>query len=114
MKFGVYYSLLEWYNEFYLLDKISLFKTTLYPDNIVWPDLEYMIQNYKPSVVWFDGESEANTTYWKTPELLAWLYSDSPVKDEVVVNDRLGYGTLCRHGDIFNCDDKYNPSKYKI
>lgn len=112
MKFGVYYSLLEWYNELYLRDKKAHFETSYYPDNIVWPDVEFMIENYKPSVLWFDGENEAHVSYWKTRELLAWLYNESPVKDEIVVNDRLGYGTLCKHGDTFNCDDTYNPSKH--
>ena len=35
---------------------------------------------------------------WKSPELLAWLFNDSPVKDEVVVNDRWGKETRHKHG----------------
>ncbi|XP_022253093.1 alpha-L-fucosidase-like [Limulus polyphemus] len=32
-----------------------------------------------------------------------------PVKRTVVVNDRWGSGTSCRHGDFYNCQDRYNP-----
>ncbi|ELT88295.1 hypothetical protein CAPTEDRAFT_91196, partial [Capitella teleta] len=48
-------------------------------------------------------------TYWKSKEFLAWLYNDSPVKDTIVVNDRWGIGDTCNHGDIYTCQDRYNP-----
>lgn len=35
----------------------------------------------------------------------------SPVKDTVVTNDRWGSGILCQHGDIYTCQDNYNPKK---
>lgn len=89
----------------YLYDKKLHFKSNLYTSKIIWPDIEFIIDKYEPSVLQFDGEREANSSYWKTPELLAWLYNENPVKDEIVVNDRLGRETLCRHRDIFNCDD---------
>ena len=41
------------------------------------------------------GEWEASEEYWETKEFLAWLYNESPVKDQVVVNDRWGQGTNC-------------------
>jgi len=42
-------------------------------------------------------------------EFLAWLYNDSPVKDDVVVNDRWGDDTRGKHGGYYNYDDRYNP-----
>lgn len=33
------------------------------------------------------------------------------MKDTVVVNDRWGIGSGCRHGDFFTCADNYNPGK---
>lgn len=117
LKFGIYYSLLEWYNHLYIHDVEAFEETTIYTDTIVWPDVKYLVENYEPSVLWFDGDEDAfkhyspSTSYWKTPQLLAWLYNESPVKDEVVVNDRWGNGTRGHHGDFFNYDDRFNPSK---
>jgi alpha-L-fucosidase len=44
---------------------------------------------------------------WRSPELLAWLFNDSPVKDEVVVNDRWGSETRHRHGGYWTTE--YTP-----
>lgn len=35
----------------------------------------------------------------------------SPVKDTVVVNDRWGKGSACRHGGYYTCSDRYNPGE---
>merc|ERR1712032_1233487 len=56
-----------------------------------------------------DGDWEADPGYWDTLQFLAWLYSDSQVKDTVVTNDRWGVGVLCKHGDFYTCSDRYNP-----
>ena len=31
------------------------------------------------------------------------------MKDTVVVNDRWGAGTSCKHGGYYSCADRYNP-----
>ena len=31
------------------------------------------------------------------------------MRDSILVNDRWGIGTPCKHGDVKNCVDKYNP-----
>ncbi|XP_026494871.2 tissue alpha-L-fucosidase [Vanessa tameamea] len=111
MKFGVYHSLYEWYNPIYLEDKKNFYLTKEYPMTKLWPDLKQIVNNYKPSVIWSDGDWEAFDGYWNSTDLLAWLYNDSPVKDEVVVNDRWGIGIPCHHGDFYNCADRYNPGK---
>lgn len=112
MKFGVYYSLIEWYNEMYEDDKSREYSTSVYTDNVVWPDIKQLVTDYRPSVLWSDGEWEGTDTYWKSTKLLAWLYNESPVKNEIVVNDRWGTTTSCVHGDFYNCKDRFNPSKY--
>lgn len=33
----------------------------------------------------------------------------SPVRDTVVTNDRWGYGSICKHGGYYTCNDRYNP-----
>lgn len=114
LKFGVYHSLYEWFNPIYNEDKKNNFTTSYYVPTKLWPDLKQLIDNYKPSVLWSDGDWEAYDTYWKSTEFLAWLYNESPVRDEIVVNDRWGKGISCHHGDFYNCEDRYNPGKFKI
>lgn len=71
--------------------------------------MKELVENYKPSIVWSDGCWEGTSDYWESKEFLAWLYNESPVKDEVVVNDRWGTDTVCKHGGYLTCKDWYNP-----
>ncbi|XP_021118717.1 tissue alpha-L-fucosidase isoform X3 [Heterocephalus glaber] len=66
-------------------------------------------KSYKPDLIWSDGEWECPDTYWNSTHFLAWLYNDSPIKDEVVVNDRWGKNCSCHHGGYYNCQDKFVP-----
>ncbi|KAB0797377.1 hypothetical protein PPYR_08371 [Photinus pyralis] len=109
VRFGVYHSLYEWYNPLYLSDKGSNFTKNNFVSQKVIPEMMELVQDYTPDVIWSDGDWEANDTYWKSTEFLAWLYNESPVKDTVVVNDRWGKGIPCRHGDFYNCKDRYDP-----
>lgn len=101
LKFGVHYTLMEWYNNLYLKDKPQE-KSTVYTDAIVIPDLKYLVNAYKPSVLWVNGDQYASCDYWKSQELLTWLYYESPVKDEIVVNDRWSACARGQHGDFYS------------
>ncbi|GFN88829.1 plasma alpha-l-fucosidase [Plakobranchus ocellatus] len=109
LKFGLYHSMFEWFHPLYLADKQSGFKTQNFVNQKTLPELYEIVNTYKPEVVWSDGDWEANDTYWKSKEYLAWLYNDSPVKDTVVVNDRWGKGVQCKHGGVYTCGDRFNP-----
>lgn len=109
LDFGVYHSLYEWFNPMYLNDKKNNFKTKNFVYNKALPEMIELIEGYQPSILWSDGDWEATDTYWNSTEFLAWLYNESPVKDRVVVNDRWGIGIPCKHGDFYNCADRYNP-----
>lgn len=96
-----------------MADQESNWSITSFSDNKVHPEIRELVTKYKPDIVWSDGEWEAPYTYWKSTEFLAWLYNESPVKDEVVVNDRWGSGDIiCHHGDFYTCSDRYNPGGY--
>lgn len=112
LTFGLYHSFYEWFNPIYLSDKSNEFLTQEFIDNKVLPEMYELVNEYKPAVFWSDGDGEMLDIYWKSKEFLTWLYNDSPVKDEVVVNDRWGIGTNCHHGGFYSCQDRYNPGLY--
>ncbi|XP_051844195.1 tissue alpha-L-fucosidase [Antechinus flavipes] len=108
--YGLYHSLLEWFNPLYILDKENNFTTQNFVQTKILPEMVDLVNRYQPDLIWSDGDWEAPDTYWNSTEFLAWLYNDSPVKDQIVVNDRWGINTGCKHGGYINCKDKYRPT----
>lgn len=107
IKFGLYYSLYEWFHPLYLQDKSK--RTNNFVQNKIMPELKELITKYKPEVLWSDGDWEQTEDYWQSKEFLAWLFNESPVNETVVVNDRWGLVNWCKHGSFRNCWDRYNP-----
>ncbi|HVI47723.1 MAG TPA: alpha-L-fucosidase [Chitinophaga sp.] len=87
LRMGYYYSLYEWFNPYWKADKKK------YVNEVMIPQFKDLVTRYKPSVIFSDGEWELPDSVWRSPELLAWLFNESPVKDEVVVDDRWGNNT---------------------
>jgi alpha-L-fucosidase len=118
LRMGLYYSIIEWETTktkrtesgyFLPLDIIKKYKIPEgeYVDKHVIPQLKELIENYKPSLIFSDGgEWDGTDDYWKTKEFLSWLYSYSPVKDDVVVNDRFAKGMPGNHGDYYSSEYK--------
>ncbi|KAH8301141.1 hypothetical protein KR018_003514 [Drosophila ironensis] len=109
LKFGLYYSLFEWFNRLWIDDKLHLLMQQHFVDRKIRPEQMELVEKYLPEVIWSDGDWEAPAKYWRSEEFIAWLYNDSPVRDTVVTNDRWGFGTACLHGDFYNCADRFNP-----
>jgi alpha-L-fucosidase len=101
LKMGVYYSLYEWYNPLWLSDKPR------YVTEHMIPQFKDLVTHYKPAIIFSDGEWELTSAQWHSPEMLAWLFNESPVKDEVVVNDRWGKDTRHKHGGYWTTE--YTP-----
>jgi len=95
---GFYYSLYEWYNPIYRTDFNS------YVDNHMIPQMKDLVTRYTPDILWTDGEWDKPSKDWKSEEFLAWLYNESPVKQNIVVNDRWGSETRSKHGGIYTTE----------
>ena len=99
LRMGYYYSLLEWYNPFYTKETIGK-----YVDDHMIPQMKELVVNYKPDILWTDGEWDYPSEVLKSTQFLQWLYNDSPVKDNVVVNDRWGKETRGKHGGFYTTE----------
>jgi alpha-L-fucosidase len=99
---GMYYSLYEWYNPLWLHDRPR------YVRDYMWPQMKDLINTYHPDVFWTDGDWEDSDTTFRSREFLAWLYSESPVKDRIVTNDRWGRGIRFHHGGVYT--PEYQPN----
>ena len=101
LKMGFYYSLYEWYNPLWLADKPR------YVREHMFPQFKDLVTRYEPSLIFGDGEWDLPSAEWKSPELLAWLFNESKVKNDVVVNDRWGKDSRHKHGGYWTTE--YTP-----
>ena len=81
---------------------------------ILKKEMYLQVNEYRPEVIWSDGDWEAKDEYWDSLNFLTWLYNDSPVRQTVVVNDRWGQNVGCKHGDFVNCQDRFNPGIFTV
>jgi alpha-L-fucosidase len=98
LRMGYYYSLYEWYNPLWLYDK------SRYVREHMFPQFKDLVTHYKPAIIFSDGEWEMTSADWHSAELLAWLFNESTVKDEVVVDDRWGSDTRHKHGGYWTTE----------
>ena len=96
---GFYYSLLEWRHPLYNAKDIDKFV-----ERVNLPQMKELVTLYKPEIVWTDGEWDYPWQTLRSPEFLAWLYNESPVKDTVVANDRWGQRFRGKCGDHYTTE----------
>jgi len=101
LKMGFYYSLYEWYNPLWLSDKPRFVAEHLFPQ------FKDVVTRYQPSIIFSDGEWDLPSAEWRSPELLAWLFNESAVKDEVVRQRSLGKDCRHKHGGYWTTE--YTP-----
>jgi alpha-L-fucosidase len=99
LKMGIYYSFYEWYHPLY---KNPETRGRFVAEHL-HPKFKEVVSTYKPWFIFLDGEWSHDYKFWRSEELAAWLYNESPCKDYVVANDRWGQ---CRgeHGDVFESE----------
>ncbi len=95
---GIYYSLYEWYNPLWLTDRKR------YVSEHLFPQFKDVVTHAKPDIIFSDGEWEMTSVEWRSPELLAWLFNESPVADQVVIDDRWGKDTRHKHGGYYTTE----------
>ncbi len=98
LKMGFYYSLYEWFNPLYRSD------FNRFVDEHFFPQFKDLVNRYEPSLIFADGEWDHPSEAWRSPELLAWLFNESPCRNEVVVNDRWGKETRGKHGGYYTTE----------
>jgi alpha-L-fucosidase len=115
MKMGLYYSMIEWESSptarmpsgWWLPERVH--QKYRIPEqeyvDMVKQQIREIVTKYEPSLLFSDGgEWDGSAEYWGTQEYLKWLYSESQVKDEVVVNDRWCKECPGEHGDYYSSE----------
>jgi alpha-L-fucosidase len=98
LRMGFYFSLYEWFNPLYKSDVAG------YVDRHMLPQIKDLVTRYNPDLLFTDGEWDHPSDVWRSTEFLAWLYNDSAVKKDVVVNDRWGKETRSKHGGYYTTE----------
>ena len=118
LKMGLYYSIPEWesigthrtesgwFLPKFIIDKYGIAEEA-YVKEVLNVELKQLLEDYSPSVLFADGgEWDMEEDFVQTKSFLAWLYSESGVREEIVVNDRFAKGMPGRHGDYFSSEYK--------
>ncbi len=96
LKAGLYYSLLEW---FHPIAGTKDFVTKHYH-----PQIKDLVNKYNPDILYADGEWGAKDDYWKSNEVIQWLYNESDAKDNILINDRWFNGARHKYGGYFTTE----------
>ncbi|CAF0765775.1 unnamed protein product [Rotaria sordida] len=93
--FGLYHSMYEWFHPLYLEDKKNGFQTQLFPNMKTLPELKEIVENYKPSVIWSDGDWDKQFVY---ACLLTWPNNTTEITLGAPVNSSSTSVTLLGSG----------------
>ncbi|HIQ58330.1 MAG TPA: alpha-L-fucosidase [Candidatus Merdivicinus intestinavium] len=98
MKRGLYYSLLEWDHPVMQVKDAAKADIPRYAVEKMIPQMKELVTNYRPSILFTDGEWSYSSEQWHSRDFLTWLLYESNVRDEIVINDRWGSDTRGLHG----------------
>lgn len=99
LKTGIYFSLPDWSHPYYDIKTRTQKRYDLKQDTKRWGNfvdfyqtqLTELSQQFKPDLLWFDGDWEHSSEEWKAQESLALLHKYNP---NIIINSRLNH-----HGD---------------
>ena len=110
LRAGFYYSIGEFNHPLYRAARTNAAELPRFVREHLQPQLREAVKRYAPSMLYFDGEWEFPADSFEMRDFLAWLYNDSPCKDDVVVNDRFGAGSRGKHGGVYSSEAGVNES----
>jgi len=113
LQFGTYYSLYEWYNSIYKKKAT----TNHYVQKVVFPQMKELVETYRPSILWLDGDWEKTSSYWHCGEFLFSRAKGtfSVPRDRFSPDRPLGYKWECcvTIGKSWGYNAEENESHYK-
>ncbi len=106
LRSGIYYSLLEHNHPLYPQPPAAKPYGNLpfYVQSHLQPQIREVVRRYEPSFIYLDGDWDYSSEELGMRDFLAWLYRESPVRDDVVINDRFGNETRGVHGGVFSSE----------
>jgi alpha-L-fucosidase len=104
LRAGFYYSIAEFNHPLYRQARQPGGDLEPFVTQHLQPQLREAVRRYRPSFIYFDGEWQFPLDRFQMQDFLAWLFNDSPSKDDVVVNDRFGQGSRGRHGGVYSSE----------
>ena len=90
MKMCLYYSLTEWTNPLYRWTVDTNKSISDYVDKHLHPQFKELVDKFKPSLIFSDGDWDFDYKTFKSDELVTYYYD--VVGQEAIVNDRWGHG----------------------
>lgn len=108
IKFGLYHSIMDWHHPDSHADTYAGGEPSEnnearfadYLENYLKPQLEELITEYDPAILWFDGEWEKEFTHEQGLELYQYVRN---LKPEIIINNRVDKGRQGMQG--MNRDD---------
>nr|WP_305051274.1 alpha-L-fucosidase [Elizabethkingia bruuniana] len=99
LKTGLYYSLPDWSHPYYDVNTRTKKRYDIAKDPVRWQNfikyyqgqLNELSTQFKPDLIWFDGDWEHTSAEWQAPQTLANLRKYNP---NIIINSRLN-----NHGD---------------
>ncbi len=91
LKMGLYYSLTEWNNPLHRWYTDPHRNIDKYVENHMVPQFKELVGNYKPSLIFSDGEWFNEAEEFHAAELISWYYN--LVGEDAIVNNRWGGGS---------------------
>jgi alpha-L-fucosidase len=91
LRMGLYYSLAEWNNPLHRWYTDPPDSIGPYVEQHMIPQFKELVSQYKPVVLFSDGEWSNTSEQWHARELIDWYYDT--VGPDAIVNDRWGGGS---------------------